>query len=50
MNNQFNVPYANNRNPSIFQETNILSCHKVLKKNTNVSHEDFEKVLKKAKK
>jgi DNA adenine methylase len=48
-NGQFNVPYAGNKNPLICDEENLRKIHRVLK-NTKILHQDYKKVLEKAKK
>lgn len=46
---QFNVPYAGNKNPLICDEENLKKTHDALK-NTKILHQDYKKVLDKAKK
>jgi DNA adenine methylase len=46
---QFNIPYANNKNPLICDEENLQKVHDALK-NTKILHQDYKKVLEKAKK
>ncbi len=45
----FNVPYANNKNPLICDEVNLRKAHEAMK-NTKILHQDYKKVLAKAKK
>ena len=46
---QFNVPYGKNKNPMICDEVNLKKIHDAMKK-TKVFHQDYKKVLEKAKK
>lgn len=46
---QFNVPYADNKNPLICDEKNLRKAHDAMK-HTKILHEDYKKVLEKAKK
>ena len=46
---KFNVPYADNKNPLICDEINLKKVHNALK-NTKILHQDYKKVLDKAKK
>lgn len=46
---KFNVPYAANKNPLICDEENLQKAH-VAMKHTTIKHQDYSKVLKKAKK
>ena len=46
---KFNVPYAANKNPLICDEENLQKAH-VAMKNTKIFHQDYSKVLEKAKK
>ncbi|MEA2098277.1 MAG: DNA adenine methylase [Patescibacteria group bacterium] len=47
-NGQFNVPYANTKNPLICDEDNLRKSHKALK-NTKILHQNYKKSLQKAK-
>lgn len=47
-NGGFNVPYASNKNPLICDEINLRKAHDAMK-NTKILHEDYKKVLAKAK-
>ncbi len=46
---QFNVPFADNKNPLICDKDNLRKIYKALKK-TKILHQDYKKVLRKAKK
>ena len=46
---QFNVPFGDNRNPLICDEENLRKAHSAMK-NTSILHQDYKKVLEKAKK
>ena len=46
---QFNIPYANTKNPLICDEENLLKAHNSLK-HTKIVHQDYKKILEKAKK
>jgi DNA adenine methylase len=46
---QFNVPYADNKNPLICDEENLCKAHDAMK-HTKILHQDYKKVLEKAKK
>ncbi len=46
---KFNVPYAANKNPLICDEENLRKVH-VAMKHTTIKHQDYSKVLEKAKK
>ena len=46
---QFNVPYGKNKNPMICDEVNLRKIHGTMKK-TKIFHQDYKKVLEKAKK
>ncbi len=46
---QFNVPFGDNKNPLICDEKNLKKIHSALK-NTKILHQDYKKVLEKAKK
>lgn len=46
---QFNVPYGENKNPLICDEGNLQKAHDAMK-HTKILHEDYKKVLEKAKK
>ena len=46
---QFNVPYANTKNPLICDEDNLRKSHKALK-NTKILYQDYKKSLQKTKK
>lgn len=45
----FNVPYGNNKNPLICNEINLRKAHDAMK-NTKILHQDYKKILTKAKK
>jgi len=46
---KFNVPYAGNKNPLICDEDNLRKAHDAMK-DTKIFHQDYKKVLEKAKK
>ena len=46
---QFNVPYGDNKNPLICDEVNLRKVNEALK-NVKILHQDYKKVLSKAKK
>lgn len=46
---EFNVPYANNKNPLICDEKNLRKAHDAMK-HTKIFHQDYKKVLEKARK
>lgn len=46
---KFNVPYAGNKNPLICDEENLRKANDAMK-DTKISHQDYKKVLSKAKK
>jgi DNA adenine methylase len=46
---QFNVPYADNKNPAICDEINLRKVSESLK-HTKILHQDYKEVLEKAKK
>jgi len=46
---QFNVPFGDNKNPLICDEDNLRKVHDAMK-HTNIFHQDYKKVLEKAKK
>ena len=46
---KFNVPYAANKNPLICDEENLRKAHEAMK-HTLIRHQDYAKVLEKAKK
>lgn len=45
----FNVPFAGNKNPLICDKVNLKKAHDAMKK-TTILHQDYKKVLQKAKK
>jgi DNA adenine methylase len=45
--NRFNVPFGDNKNAQIFDEDNLVACSRALA-NAEVEHEDFSKVLDRA--
>lgn len=46
---QFNIPYADSKNPLICDEENLKKANKALKQ-TKIIHQDYRKILEKAKK
>lgn len=46
---EFNVPYADNKNPLICDEKNLRKAHDAMK-HTKIFHHDYKKVLEKARK
>ncbi len=46
---QFNVPYGDNKNPLICDEENLRKAHRSMR-HTKIFHEDYKKVLQRAKK